>query len=166
MRRERVDHTLQPTALVHEAYLKLIDQTSVSWQNRAHFFGVAAQIDAAHSGRSRALSINARSAAANFRSCSSNEEIDKAVEISAEVLAARRSAARFAKSDPARQARRIALFRRIDVRRSGGSFGRFRHDGEKTLETRAGVAFRQNDGRRMKFRERLRFGVRIFRRGF
>ena len=44
LRRERVDHTLQPTALVHEAYLRLIDQTRVNWQNRAHFFGVAAQI--------------------------------------------------------------------------------------------------------------------------
>ncbi len=44
LRRERTDHTLQATALVHEAYLKLIDQHSVSWQNRAHFFGVAAQL--------------------------------------------------------------------------------------------------------------------------
>jgi RNA polymerase sigma-70 factor, ECF subfamily len=44
MRRERVDHTLQATALVHEAYLKLIEQRSVSWQSRAHFFGVAAQL--------------------------------------------------------------------------------------------------------------------------
>jgi RNA polymerase sigma-70 factor, ECF subfamily len=44
MRRERVDHTLQATALVHEAYLKLIEQRSVNWQSRAHFFGVAAQL--------------------------------------------------------------------------------------------------------------------------
>jgi RNA polymerase sigma-70 factor, ECF subfamily len=44
MRRERVDHTLQATALVHEAYLKLIDQRSVNWQSRAHFFGVSAQL--------------------------------------------------------------------------------------------------------------------------
>lgn len=44
LRRERSDHTLQPTALVHEAYMKLIDQTRVKWQNRAHFFGIAAQI--------------------------------------------------------------------------------------------------------------------------
>ena len=43
LRRERSDHTLQATALVHEAYIKLIDQRSVRWQNRAHFFGVAAQ---------------------------------------------------------------------------------------------------------------------------
>jgi RNA polymerase sigma-70 factor (ECF subfamily) len=44
MRRERKDHTLQPTALVHEAYLKLIEQRAVDWQGRAHFFGIAAQI--------------------------------------------------------------------------------------------------------------------------
>ena len=44
LRDERADHTLQPTALVHEAYLKLIDQTRVSWQNRAHFFGIASQL--------------------------------------------------------------------------------------------------------------------------
>ena len=43
LRRERSDHTLQATALVHEAYLKLIDQRNVRWQNRAHFFGIAAQ---------------------------------------------------------------------------------------------------------------------------
>lgn len=41
---ERGGHTLQATALVHEAYLKLVDQREANWQNRAHFFGVAAQI--------------------------------------------------------------------------------------------------------------------------
>lgn len=44
LRRERNDHTLQPTALVHEAYMKLIDQREVDWQNRAQFFGIAAQM--------------------------------------------------------------------------------------------------------------------------
>jgi len=43
LRRERAGHTLQTTALIHEAYLKLIDQRTVNWQNRAHFFGIAAQ---------------------------------------------------------------------------------------------------------------------------
>ena len=43
LRRERHGHTLQTTALIHEAYLKLIDQHHVNWQNRAHFFGIAAQ---------------------------------------------------------------------------------------------------------------------------
>jgi RNA polymerase sigma-70 factor, ECF subfamily len=41
--RERSDHTLQTTALVHEAYLKLVDQKRVTWQNRGHFFAIAAQ---------------------------------------------------------------------------------------------------------------------------
>jgi RNA polymerase sigma factor (TIGR02999 family) len=44
MRAERNDHTLQPTALVHEAYLKLIDQRSTDWKDRAHFFAVASRL--------------------------------------------------------------------------------------------------------------------------
>ena len=44
LRRERRGHTLQPTALVHEAYLKLVDQKRAVWQNRAQFFGVASQM--------------------------------------------------------------------------------------------------------------------------
>ena len=43
MRRERADHTLQPTALVNEAYLRLIDVNRIQWQNRAHFLAVASQ---------------------------------------------------------------------------------------------------------------------------
>lgn len=43
LRKERPNHTLQPTALVNEAFLKLVDQKQVRWQNRAHFFGIAAQ---------------------------------------------------------------------------------------------------------------------------
>ena len=44
LRHERTDHTLQPTALVHEAYIRLIDQQRANWQNRAQFLGVAAQM--------------------------------------------------------------------------------------------------------------------------
>lgn len=44
LRRERGEHTLQPTALVNEAYLKLVRQRNIRWQNRAQFFGVAAQL--------------------------------------------------------------------------------------------------------------------------
>lgn len=43
MRRERANHTLQPTALVHEAYIRLIDQREVNWENRAHFMSIAAE---------------------------------------------------------------------------------------------------------------------------
>jgi RNA polymerase sigma factor (TIGR02999 family) len=59
LHRERFDHTLQTTALVNEAYLRLIDWKAVQWQNRAHFFGVAAQlmrrILVDHARRRRAL---------------------------------------------------------------------------------------------------------------
>ena len=58
LRSERGGHTLQPTALVHEAYLKLVDHTRMNWQNRAHFLGMAAtmmrQILIDHARRHRA----------------------------------------------------------------------------------------------------------------
>jgi RNA polymerase sigma factor (TIGR02999 family) len=44
LRREQHGHTLQTTALIHEAYVRLVDQRNVQWQNRAHFFGLAAQM--------------------------------------------------------------------------------------------------------------------------
>src|SRR4051794_8488753 len=44
LRRERPDHTLQSAALVNEAYLRLVDQNQTRWQNKAHFYGIAAQI--------------------------------------------------------------------------------------------------------------------------
>ena len=86
LRRERPDHTLQPTALVHEAYLRLVDQTRVNWQNRAHFFGVAAQM------MRRILVDHARAhragkRGADFQKLSLDENIDKAVERSAELVA-------------------------------------------------------------------------------
>lgn len=44
LRNERVNHTLQPTALVHEAYFRLVDHTQINWQNKAHFLGMSATI--------------------------------------------------------------------------------------------------------------------------
>ncbi|HVF55619.1 MAG TPA: sigma-70 family RNA polymerase sigma factor [Pyrinomonadaceae bacterium] len=61
LRRERPDHTLQPTALVNEAYMKLVDQRRVGWQNRHHFYGIAAQM------MRRVLVDHARSHAAEKR---------------------------------------------------------------------------------------------------
>jgi RNA polymerase sigma factor (TIGR02999 family) len=59
LRREDAGHTLSPTALVHEAYLRLVDQTRVQWQDRAHFFATAAQamrrVLVDHARRRRAL---------------------------------------------------------------------------------------------------------------
>ena len=86
LRRERGEHTLQPTALVHEAYLRLVDQTRVNWQNRAHFFGVAAQM-------MRRILVdharlhNAGKRGADFQKLSLDENIDKAVERSNEIVA-------------------------------------------------------------------------------
>ena len=86
LRRERPDHTLQPTALVHEAYLRMVDQTQVNWQNRAHFFGVAAQM------MRRILVDHARAhtaekRGADFQKLSLDENIDKTVERSSELIA-------------------------------------------------------------------------------
>lgn len=44
MSRERKDHTLQPTALVHEAFLRISEQTGIEWQNRSHFYGIASRL--------------------------------------------------------------------------------------------------------------------------
>jgi RNA polymerase sigma-70 factor (ECF subfamily) len=44
MSRERADHTLQPTALVHEAFLRLSEQTGIDWKNRSHFYGIASRL--------------------------------------------------------------------------------------------------------------------------
>jgi RNA polymerase sigma-70 factor (ECF subfamily) len=44
MRRERANHTLEPTAVVHEAYLRMVDQEQASWQDRNHFYGIAARV--------------------------------------------------------------------------------------------------------------------------
>lgn len=63
LRKERQDHTLQPTALVNEAYLRLVGQRSPNWQNRAHFFGVAARL------MRQILVDHARRRSANKRTC-------------------------------------------------------------------------------------------------
>jgi RNA polymerase sigma factor (TIGR02999 family) len=70
MRRERSDHTLQTTALINEAYLKLVKASGVNWQNRAHFFGVSAKV-------MRRILINyARDAKADKRGGSAAEYIN------------------------------------------------------------------------------------------
>lgn len=86
LRRERSDHTLQPTALVHEAYMKMVDITQISWQNKAHFLGVAANqmrrilVDYARQH-------NAEKRGVEFHIMTLNEEIDKAIEQSTELIA-------------------------------------------------------------------------------
>jgi RNA polymerase sigma factor (TIGR02999 family) len=107
LRRERVDHTLQPTALVNELYLKLVRQRSASWENRAHFFAVAAQL------MRRILVDHAREQAAAKRGGSSprvslSEAGDVGVEPALEVLAVDRALTRLARLD-AEQARIVEL---------------------------------------------------------
>ncbi len=107
LRRERPDHTLQATALVHEAYLRLVDQRAVTWQNRAHFFGVAAQL------MRRILVDYARRRQAAKRGgaalkVSLNELVLAAEERSEEVVALDEALERLAAMDP-RQGRVVEL---------------------------------------------------------
>ncbi len=99
LRRERQGHTLEPTALVHEAYLRMVDQTQVRWQNRAHFFGVAAQM------MRRILVDHARAHQAEKRGgeaqiLSLDENIDVSGERSAELVALDEALERLAELDP------------------------------------------------------------------
>jgi RNA polymerase sigma-70 factor, ECF subfamily len=107
MRRERPDHTLQATALVHEAYVKLLEQRSVDWQSRAHFFGIAAQL------MRRILIDHARSHLRQKRGGENQKvSLDGALvfseQQSAEMLAVDESLQRLEKVDP-RQARVVEL---------------------------------------------------------
>jgi len=107
MRRERTDHTLQATALVHEAFLKLVEQRSVNWQSRAHFFGIAAQL------MRRILVDHARGHSRDKRGgnqvhVSIDEAFVYAEHHADEVLAVDESLNKLAKIDP-RQARVVEL---------------------------------------------------------
>lgn len=76
---ERAGHTLQATALVNEAYMRLVDQRAVQWQNRAHFFGIAAQI------MRRILVDHARMQKAEKRGSGQNPILlDEALEVAAD----------------------------------------------------------------------------------
>ena len=112
LRSERPDHTLQPTALVHEAYMRLVDQRQVDWQNRAHFFGVAAQV------MRRILVDHARRHGANkrgqgVRCVSIDEAHDVAAPNEIPVLALDHALDRLAKVD-------AELTRIVELRAFGG----------------------------------------------
>jgi RNA polymerase sigma factor (TIGR02999 family) len=85
LRSERDDHSLAPTALVHETYVKLVDQHRVHWQNRAHFFAIAARV------MRRVLVDHARTRAAAKRgkgvTIPLDSDHDVAVPVNADVLA-------------------------------------------------------------------------------
>jgi RNA polymerase sigma factor (TIGR02999 family) len=84
MRRERPEHTLQPTALVNEAYLRLIGQRDVRWEDRAHFFGIAARVmrqilvDHARKrrARKRGMGVRADRSVSKLADPSSGQDID------------------------------------------------------------------------------------------
>ena len=107
MRRERQDHTLQATALIHEAYVHLIDQRGKDWQNRAQFFGVAAQV------MRRVLVDHARTRRTEKRGgglhkVSLDEALLLTLEQSDEVLALDEALLRLSQFDP-RQSRVVEL---------------------------------------------------------
>ena len=107
LRNERPDHTLGPTALVHEAYLKLVDQLAVPWEGRTHFYGVATQ------AMRRILVDHARRRTAGKRGRQHQVTLDtdaplSAPDPSAEILAVDEALAGLAKEDP-RSARLVEL---------------------------------------------------------
>jgi len=107
MRRENPGHTLQATALVHEAYLRLTQQKEVNWQNRAHFYGVAASL------MRRILIDHARERLAKKRGGSREKvSLDAAIVVSpypsAQLLAVEEALQRLAVRDP-RQGRIVEL---------------------------------------------------------
>jgi RNA polymerase sigma-70 factor (ECF subfamily) len=107
MRRERTDHTLQATALVHEAYLKLVQHQSVDWQNRAHFFGIAAQV-MRHILVDHARGHGREKRGAGQQHVSLEEALVFSPEKSAELIKLDESLERLARLDP-RQGRIVEL---------------------------------------------------------
>jgi RNA polymerase sigma factor (TIGR02999 family) len=112
LRHERDGHTLQPTALVNEAYLRLVEQRRVNWESRAHFFGVAAQV------MRRVLVDHARRQGAKKRNAGAQRvPLEEAVETAAvdqiPVLLLDHALGRLEKLDP-------GLARMVELRAFGG----------------------------------------------
>src|SRR5438445_1165770 len=131
LRQERSNHTLQATALVHEAYLRLVDQHHVDWKNRSHFFGVAAHL------MRRILLMHARQYHAAKRGGSAQKvSLDEAVvftrERSAELVALDELLTRLAELDP-QQARIVALrfFGGLSVEETAGLLGISNANGQR-----------------------------------
>ena len=108
LRSERPSHTLQPTALVHEAYLRMVGQKNVVWRNRAHFFGIAAQmmrrVLVDHARRKKAAKRDAGTLRVDLGLNGGEEGIDR----DAELLALDRALRDLEGLDP-RQARIVEL---------------------------------------------------------
>ena len=138
--RERPDHTLQTTALVHEAYLRLVDQQEASWKNRAQFFAVAAQM------MRRILVDYARARQYGKRGGGAQQvELDEAMVVSsdraAEVVALDEVLMSLAELDSTQESGRgIAFFRRFEHRRDGRDPGRFARNRHARLDAGQSLA--------------------------
>ncbi len=124
LRRERVDHTVQPTALVNELYLRLLQQRDATWQNRAQFFAIAAQL------MRRVLVDHARARVAAKRGGGAPRvSLDAALELPAgggvDLLALDRELTRLAELDPD-QARIVELrfFSGLTIEETAAAVGR------------------------------------------
>jgi RNA polymerase sigma factor (TIGR02999 family) len=122
MRGERDDHTLQPTVLVHDAYLRLVGQRDTSWQSRSHFFGIAAQ------AMRRILVDHARRTRASKRDGGERVTLDESVADrsgrTVDLIALDDALARLAALDP-RQARVVELryFSGLDIEQTAAVLG-------------------------------------------
>ncbi len=124
MRQERRDHTLQPTALVHEAYMRLMGNQSGTWQNRSHFFGIASQ------AMRRILVDHARRRQAGKRAGGERVTLDDALaavpeaSVSVDLVALDEALSKLGALDP-RQARVVELrfFGGLDVEQTAEALG-------------------------------------------
>ena len=145
MRRERPNHTLQTTALIHETYVRLVDQRNVQWQNRAHFFGIAAQLmrriltnyartrhRAKRGGRAIQVSLSEVAIISDTRS--------------AELIALDEALDRLSAIDETKgENRRDALLRRVECGRDCRGTWRVPDHSSSRLENREGVAFARDE---------------------
>ena len=140
LQRERPDHTLQATGLVHEAYLRLVDQRTTTWQNRAHFLGVAAQV------MRRILVDYARTHRAEKRGggwdkLAFDEALAPSAERSVDLVALDDALERSSRVRSApKPDRRIALLRWPDERRNRRGAGHFSEDRETRMANGESVA--------------------------
>ena len=142
LRQERVGHTLQSTALVHEAYMKLVGQNNVRWQNRAHFFGIAAQmirrilVDYARARRAGQARLRARRSSRSTKRSRSPAAPDLDLVALDDALEGPRQDRRAAEP-----AGRAALLRRADPRGDRRSAADVDRDCQARLGLRESVAF-------------------------
>ena len=145
LRGERPNHTLRPTALVHEAYLRLVNLDQVDWQDRSHFFALAARrmrrilVDSARARRYQKRGVGAVSVTFDEALAVSRRDPDLVT------LDDRTRAARSARRTEG-SGRRTAIFRRADERRDRGSARHLERHGDARLA----------DGEALAARRRLR----------